>query len=120
MVTSEHISALVTMDWAATKQESGCKVRKLRRVYEFVIIPNPPFKICLELRLPPTSTTTPVPYIPSTQKPRRKQQQQQNNKNIIPDVMKAKDIFITNPFGVDNDAVNPAVESKNRKTKITS
>lgn len=59
-----------------------------------------------------------MPYVPSTQKPRRKQQQQQNNKNIIPDVIKAKDIFITNPFGVDNEIINPAVESKNRLFKI--
>lgn len=64
------------------------------------------------MRLPATtSTTTPVPYVPSTQKPRRKQQQQ-SNKNNIPDVTKPKDFFIANPYLVDNDLVIPAVESE--------
>lgn len=62
-----------------------------------------------ELRLPPTSTTTSIPYVPSTQKPRRKQQPQ-NNKNNIPEVTKAKDFYITNPFQVDNDLMAPALE----------
>lgn len=63
----------------------------------------------LELRLPPTSTTTTIPYIPSTQKPRRKQQPQ-NTKNNIPDL--TKPIFVSNPYLVDDDLVNPAVESE--------
>lgn len=65
----------------------------------------------IELQLPPSSTTTPMPFVPSTAKaPRRKQQQHTSNKNNIPDVIKPKDYHITNPYMVDNEVI-PAVES---------
>lgn len=61
--------------------------------------------------MPPTSTTTATPFIPSTSKPRRKQQPH-NIKNNIPDGIKPKDFFLANPFQLENEIMNLPAESK--------
>jgi hypothetical protein len=50
----------------------------------------------LELRLPPKPTTTPIPYIHTTPKPRRTKQQHQGKNSHNHDQKNSKDVFIPN------------------------